>query len=218
MRDTIEISNGCTCTEYQCEDCDNYMLVSPDEDATVCDMCGSEDITDTGAPYDCPCCEENPSLAQEIWETWTETHPAPYGWYICDGSGLGWQNRSGLKPLNAEVDDILDEFSLDTDWTMHFPTFEDAKSADTFHITRSHHDSPMGEGIEIKPANFEEAVWCIEWSDEMADSWIDAIENLFDQKYEVGLLSDEKVIEICDNADIDPTNYLQDPEKFGYSE
>ena len=217
MDNTIEFSNTCSCTEFHCEECEADMVFGSDEDDTVCETCGSEDITYNGAPWDCYCAEEGPSFAQEIWEAWTATHPAPYGWYICDGSGLGWQNRSGLRPLNADVDNILEEFSLDTDWTMYFPRLHDAPNAETFHISRSHHDSPMGESIEIKPANFEEAVWCIEWADEMADSWIGEIQSLMENDYEIGMLPDEKVIEICENVDLDPVDYLQDPEKFGFN-
>lgn len=34
--------------------------------------------------------------------------------------------------------------------------------------------------------------------------------------YEIGMLSDERVIEICEDVDLDPADYLQDPEKFGF--
>ena len=215
MNNTIEFSNYCNHTECHCQECDTYSIMDPGESTDTCPNCGSDDFEELGELLDCPYCEESHKLAQEIWETWSENHPAPHGWYICDGSGLGWQNRSGLKPLKSDIDAILEEFSLDTDWTMDFPSLEIAKTADEFHIARYHHDSPMGESIDIKPADFEETLWCIEWADEMADYWIDAIQDLMEREYEVGMLDDEKVIEVCEKVDLDPRDFLQNPEKHG---
>ena len=73
-----------------------------------------------------------------------------------------------------------------------------------------------GESIEIKPATFEEAIWCIENAEGLADSWIYEIQELMENHYEIGMLSDERVIEICEDVDLNPADYLQDPEKFGF--
>lgn len=218
MSNTIEFSNYCNHIECHCQECDTYSLMEPNESTDTCPNCGSEDFEELGEAPDCSCVAGNYEFAQEIWETWTNKNPAPYGWYICDGRGLGWQNRSGLKPLKADVDNILEEFSLDTEWSMDFPSLDDAQTIDEFHISRYHHDSPTGEGIDIKPADFEEAIWCIEWSDEMADYWIGAIQDLMEQEYEIGMLDDEKVIEICEKVDLDPVDYLQNPEKYGFEQ
>lgn len=218
MSDTIEFSSHCNHDEFHCTECDTYSIMDPGEPTDTCPNCDSDDFEELGEAPDCPCIGDNHEFAQEIWETWTDKHPAPYGWYICDGSGLGWQNRSGLKPLRADFDNILEEFSLDTDWTMDFPSLEIARTSDEFHISRYHHDSPMGESIDIKPADFEETLWCIEWADEMADYWIDAIQDLMNREYEVGMLDDEKVIEICEKVDLDPRDFLQNPEKHGFAE
>lgn len=217
MSNTIEFSNYCNHSEYHCQECDTYSILEPSEPSDTCPNCGSEEFEELGDVADCGCVEGNYDFAQEIWETWADKNPAPYGWYICDGKGLGWQNRSGLKPLKADVDNILQEFSLDTLWTMYFPTLQDAKTVEEFHITRSHHDA-QAESIVIKPADFSEAVWCIENSPELGDVWIGEIQTLMDQEYEIGTLSDEEVIEICENVDLDPANYVQDPEKYGFTQ
>ena len=49
----------------------------------------------------------------------------------------------------------------------------------------------------------------------MADYWIDAIQDLMEREYEVGMLDDEKVIEVCEKVDLDPRDFLQNPEKHG---
>lgn len=215
MSKTIEFSNTCDCFLYTCEDC-GLSMVEDFSEENKCIECGSENLEEIGPSAECSCWEGNLEFAQEIWETWADSHPAPYGWYICDGRNLGWQNQSGLNPLNANVDSILEEFSLDTDWTMYFPRLQDVDGADTFRISRAHHDAPTGESIEIKPATFEEAIWCIENAEGLADSWIYEIQELMENHYEIGMLSDERVIEICEDVDLDPADYLQEPEKFGF--
>lgn len=216
MTDTIRFSSTCDCQEYHCLECDGQ-FIGEDTDTFECPNCGSTNTEETDYIIDCDCWENEKEFAQEIWQTWQTTHPAPYGWYICQGKNLGWQNRGGSRPLRDDIENILEEFSLDTLWTMYFPTVQDAKTADEFHITRSHHDA-QAESIVIKPADFSEAVWCIENSPELGDVWIGEIQTLMDQEYEIGTLSDEEVIEICENVDLDPADYVQDPEKFGFAQ
>lgn len=233
MSNTIELSTTCNHAEYHCERCDNYSYI---EETDTCPDCGSNNFEKLRKLTECSCIEWNYKTAQEIWETWANNNPAPYGWYVCSGSRQGWQNRLALIPLKEDVDNILDEFSYENKWLvanginlgittsapyktthpLHFPTLEDAQIIDMFHISRSHHSSTLNKEIDIKPADFEEAIWCIEQSEETSDSRVGEIRNLMETKYEIGMLDEEKVIEICENVSLDPVDYLQDPEKFGF--
>ena len=70
-----------------------------------------------------------------------------------EGTGMGWQSRSGYLEINATFKDLLEALTFSGDWTLRF-YFE----GDGLSVRRWSHDEPMGSArFNVIPMEADDA-------------------------------------------------------------
>lgn len=137
LLNNYSVSNTCGCG--YCEDCECITSYGDGE----CE-CGAELRF-----HDCygDCVEEEIDLVDSVFAAWVAANPTVLG-YLITGTNMGWRHRSGIKILNADADKIVQEISVNSEWTQAW-TIE-PQTGGKCQAVQSHHDS-LGELYTIKP-------------------------------------------------------------------
>ncbi|MCQ9385137.1 hypothetical protein [Brevibacterium moorei] len=141
---TIEITNSCLCR--YCEDCNAGYIGLPDDDA--CPECDAVGVWDGCMG----CWEDMHECVEGMVDRYQMEHPSPAGYYMIEGSNMGWLHRSGYR-LVDENDDWSDALAVRSEWTQVWTLSDDGKLT----AKQYHHDAPMGESFTFRPATQDEA-------------------------------------------------------------
>ena len=140
LTDTLyTLSSSC-----QCRQCDSCSLGTED---FLCSECGAE----TRELGDCD------SFCYDYRLEWVESDLQDFctanacDYIKLEGSGMGWQSRSGYKVIEATRKELLDSLTFSGEWFLEFK-----REGGSFTVKRSSHDEPTGAYFTIKPATEKE--------------------------------------------------------------
>lgn len=151
----VEISNECSCGMYECMDCG---AVTSEENS--CDSCGLELEMGDGCfeYYEGYCsgkCFEFPEEdLQALWNEFKNQVPAETGFYVIEGSNLGWRRLSGYRIIESSIENLWEQVSVRSEWRQEWRFDQNEK---TLTGIQTHHDAPIGESYVVRPATIAEA-------------------------------------------------------------
>lgn len=145
---TVELSTTCRYVHKYCTECEYTTDLEYGEDD--CPECGT-DLSDEPEDYDydCPCWESDTDDLRYFVRQWVERNPAKSGYYVIDGSGMGWRNLSGMKIISADEleTEPWEGMGVNSDWTQTWKITP--KRGGELTVSQSHHDA-WGEHYEIR--------------------------------------------------------------------
>lgn len=153
MSATFDIASNCTCPQHltcpSCDadfssyDCEEHEDIEP---YAVCPMCHDGRLDVSGGEWVCYGCfsDAEDMLKTIIIDKYVSSCPTPASYY--GAKNVGWQNRSGWGIIDN--DDIsVHYFAPNTAWDQTWTLTNN----NTIEMTQSHHDSPTGEFVTIRP-------------------------------------------------------------------
>lgn len=151
MSETVYITSECTCPQdLECLSCsatsEDATWYGEKEPGDLCPECQDDNLTLIG-DWNCYGCFQDAEyeLKHSVIDKYKASCPHRVSYYGAEN--VGWQNRSGWGLIdndNISVHYFAPNSDFNHEWTL--------TNNNTIEIGQSHHDSPMGESITIRPA------------------------------------------------------------------